>query len=51
MSTDEEILVTDNMKLAYKIAWKYYEKFKFKIELEELEAIAFLRLNKSSSKF
>ena len=45
MSTDEERLVTDNINLAYKIAWLYYKKSNFRFELEELQSVALLRIN------
>ena len=51
MSTDEEKLVVDNMKLAYNIAWQYNKKMQGIIPLDELQSLAFLGLTKAAKTF
>ena len=51
MTTDEEKLVTDNLGLAYELAWKYYMKFNGLYELDELQSVAFLGLTKAANTF
>jgi RNA polymerase sigma factor (sigma-70 family) len=46
-----EELVTNNLKLAYKIALKYYYKFKTTIDLEELQSLSYLGLVKAAKSF
>ena len=51
MENNENNLVEDNMKLAYKIAWDYYNKFGMTFELEELQSICFIGLTKAARRF
>ena len=51
MINDENELVEDNIKLAYKLANSYYKKFGGYIELEELQSICFLGLTKAAKSF
>lgn len=51
MTTNENDLVVNNINLAYKIAYKYYQKLNGFIELEELQSLCFLGLSKASKMF
>lgn len=45
------ILAEENIQLAYKLAWEYFNKFKTSIELEELQAISLLGLTKAAKSY
>lgn len=51
MENNENNLIEDNMKLAYKLAWDYYNKFGMTFELEELQSICFIGLTKAARSF
>lgn len=48
MTTNEDNLITDNIRLAYKVAWNYYNKLNGFIDLEELQSLCFIGLVKAS---
>ena len=50
MTTYEENLITNNLKMAYDLAWKYYRKVKY-IDYEELQSEAFVGLTKAAKTF
>lgn len=50
MSTNDN-LITDNMNLAYDLAWKFYNKFQRKIDIEELQSICLLGLTKAGKTY
>lgn len=51
MITDEEKLYMDNINLAYKLAWEYYQNFKGYLELSELKSVSLLGLMKAVKSF
>lgn len=51
MTTNENDLVINNMKLAYKIAYKYYQKFNSLMELEDIQSLCFIGLVKAAQTF
>lgn len=51
MTTEEEKLVTDNMKLAYDLAWKFNNKLRGLIELQDLQSICFLGLCRAAQTY
>lgn len=51
MTTDEEKLVTDNMNLAYRIAWAYNRKFSNSIEFDDIKSLCLLGLTKAAKTF
>ena len=51
MTNDTNKLIEDNMNIAYKLAWQYYNKFNKRIEFEELQSISFLGLTKAAKTF
>lgn len=51
MTNDDMNLVTDNINLAYKLAWQYKLKLGSSVELEELQSICFLGLTKAAKGF
>ena len=51
MNTDEENLITDNMNLAYDLAWKFYNKLQHRLEFEEIKALCLLGLTKAAKNF
>ena len=51
MSTDEELLVTDNLKLAYNISWKFAKKLRYFMEYEDIQSLALLGLVKAAKSY
>lgn len=51
MTNDINQLIEDNINIANKLAWRYYNKFNKKIEFEELQSISFLGLTKAANTF
>ena len=51
MSANDEELILNNTKIAYKIAWDYYNKFQRKIELDELQSLSLLGLTKAAKTY
>ena len=50
MKTNDD-LILDNMNLAYDLAWKYYNKFNRRFELEEIQSTALLGLTKAAKTY
>lgn len=51
MTTDEENLVTNNINMAYDLAWKYYKKFQGYIKLEDLQSSCLYGLTKAAKTY
>lgn len=51
MTTNNNNLILNNMNLAYKVAWKYYNKLNGFIELEEIQSLCYIGLIKASKLF
>jgi RNA polymerase sporulation-specific sigma factor len=51
MNDDKDKLINDNIKLAYKIAYKYYTRLNNMVELEDLQSLSFIGLTKAAQSF
>lgn len=51
MTNDVNKLIEDNMNIANKLAWQYYNKFNRKIDFEELQSLSFFGLTKAANTF
>lgn len=51
MNTYENELIINHMKLAYNLAWKYYNYFQQKLELDDLKSVALEGLIRAAKKY
>lgn len=51
MTNDTNKLIEDNINIANKLAWQYYNKFNRKIEFEELQSLSYFGLTKAANTF
>lgn len=51
MTAEEESLITNNINLAYDLAWHYYNYYKGYVDLDELQSICLLGLTKAGKTY